>query len=138
MKITLVQDAIIVVSDLTKEQFCKAKKFCPDALTLYKKDEDSKSKEPVCSIMVGEDGSMNANGIIFDSVTDEGKLCLTLAGATGMCSGITAAEKKNIIVEEYSSLILNVNELEAQVLSVLEAKANEIETALNSVETVSI
>lgn len=138
MKITLVQDAIIVVSDLTKEQFCKAKKFCPEALTLYKKNEDTKTKEPVCAIMVGEDGSMNANGVIFDSVTDEGKLCLTLAGATGMCADITAAEKQKIVAEEYSSLILNVNELEAQVLSTLTAKANEIETALNSVETVSI
>ena len=138
MKITLVQDAIIVVSNLTKEQFCKAKKFCPEALTLYKKNEETKTKEPVCSIMVGEDGSMNANGVIFDSVTDEGKLCLTLASATGMCSGITAAEKQNIIAEEYASLILNVNELEDQVLSTLEAKASDIAAALSSIETVSI
>ena len=138
MKVTVVQDAIVFVSAITRDEFDRATKFCPESLTLYQTVEDSKKKEPVCAIMVSNDGSVNKNGIVFDSVTEDGKLCLTVAGATGFGNTVSTEEKKQIIVEEFSSLILNVNKLEAQIAADLAAKADEINCALASVETISL
>ena len=139
MKVTIVQDAIVFVSEVTREAFDKAEKFCPEALTLYHKHEESKLKEPVCTIQVScSGGSVNKNGIVFDSVTEDGKLCLTIAGITGVCADITAEEKKQCIVEEFSSLILNINALEKQIADALAAKSEEIEAALGSVKVFKI
>ena len=138
MKVSIVQDAIIFVSSLTKEEFEKASRFCPESLTLMKQVGDNKKKEPICAIAYANTGDVSSNGIIFDSVTEEGKICLTIAGSTGCHTEITAEDKKQAITERYASLILNVNELEAQVKAALEAKDEQIRTALESVETVSL
>jgi hypothetical protein len=138
MKVSIVQDAIIFVSSLTKEEFEKASRFCPESLTLMKQVGDDKKKEPICAIAYAGNGDVSNNGIIFDSVTEEGKICLTLAASTGHNVALTAEEKKQVITEQYASLILNVNELEAQIKAALAAKDEQINTALESVETVSL
>ena len=137
MKIKIVQDAVIFISALTVEQFEKAKRFTPEALTLYHTGDDKK-KTPVCSIDYRNAGGVNENGIIFDSTTDNGNLCFTGLKAEGVDPHITTEEKIKCISETFSSLILKVNELEEQVLSSLTAKETEIETAMNSISAVTL
>lgn len=137
MKIKIVQDAVIFISALTVEQFEKAKRFTPEALTLCHIGDDKK-KTPVCSIDYRKLGGVNENGIIFDSTTDNGNLCFTGLKVEGDDPHISTEEKIKCISETFSSLILKVNELEEQVLSSLNAKEAEIETAMNSISAVTL
>ena len=136
MKIKIVQDAVIFITDITAEQFGKAKKFIPKALTLTEK-VDGKDR-PVCGMDYANEGSVNNNGIIFDSTTDSGKLCITLVGTEGCDPHLTAEEKTRVVAERHSSLILKMNELEAQVVSMLAEKEAEIEAATTAVSTISL
>ena len=137
MKIKVIQDSIVFISALTVEEFMKAKKFVPESLTLNRVDEDRK-KKPVCMIGYAERGGVNNNGIVFDSTTDNGYLCVTSVGAEGFDTHIPAEDKARCVSEHYSSLILKMNELETQVKAELSAKESEIAIAQESVETVAI
>ena len=136
MKIKVIQDAVIFVSGITAEQFGKAKRFIPKALTLTNKVNDK--EVPVCGIDYAEEGSVNKNGIIFDSTTDSGKLCITLIGSEGMDPHLSAAEKVRAVAEKYSALILKVNELEAQIICALEEKEEEITLATTAVTAIAL
>lgn len=136
MKVKIIQDAVIFITDITAEQFGKAKKFIPKALTLTEK-VDGKDV-PVCGMGYANEGSVNNNGIIFDSTTDSGKLCITLVGTEGCDPHLTAAEKQRAVAERHSALILKMNVLEAQIISMLAEKEAEIETATTAVTAISL
>lgn len=137
MQIKLVQDSIIFISGIDADTFAKVNKFVPEALTLYHEGEDKK-KTPVCTLGYANCGGVNKNGIIFDATTDSGKLCLTIVNAEGFDPHLTTVEKLRQISEKYSSLVLNMNELETQIISCLEAKEDEINMASASISALSI
>lgn len=137
MQIKLVQDSIIFISGIDADTFAKVNKFVPEALTLYHEGENKK-QTPVCSLGYANCGGVNKNGIIFDATTDSGKLCLTIVNAEGFDPHLTTVEKLRQISEKYSSLILNMNELEAQIISCLEAKEDEITMASASISAITI
>lgn len=137
MQIKLVQDSIIFISSLNVETFAKVDKFIPEALTLYHED-DTKKKTPVCTLGYAECGGVNKNGIIFDATTDSGKLCHTIVNMQGFDPHLSTSEKLRVVSEKYSSLILNMNELEAQIESKLADKETEITTARQAISAVSI
>lgn len=137
MKIKLVQDSIIFISEIDADTFAKVNKFVPEALTLYHEGENKK-KTPVCSLGYADCGGVNKNGIIFDATTDSGKLCLTIVNAEGFDPHLTTVEKLRQISEKYSTLVLNMNELEAQIISWLEAKEDEINMASASISAITI
>lgn len=134
MKVKIIQDAVIFITDITVEQFGKAKHFIPKALTLVEK-VDGKDV-PVCGMDYAHEGSVNNNGIIFDSSTDSGKLCITLVGTEGCDPHLTAAEKQRAVAERHSGLILKMNALEAQIISMLAEKEAEIEAATTAVTAI--
>jgi len=136
MKIKLIQDSAIFISALTAEQFKKVKKFIPEALTLNRVEDNKKI--PVCMISYADCGGVNDNGIVFDSTTDSGNLCVTLQGCEGLDNHISTEEKAKLVSERYSGLILKVNELEAQIVESLAVKEAEINAAQSSIETVAL
>ena len=138
MKIKLVQDSIIFISGLTKEQFEEAIRFCPEALTLKVKDEASKKETPVCAVAYAGEGSVSQNGVVFDSTTEEGYMCKTLIASQGYDEHVSAEDKIGAVTEEFASLILKMNDLEAQVLAALEDNAAKIAAARGSVEVVAL
>jgi hypothetical protein len=138
MKIKLVQDSIIFISELKKSEFEEAKRFCKDALTLTVKDENTKKVTPICGIHYADEGSVSQNGIVFDSTTEEGFMCKTLVAAQGYDEHLDADAKIKAISEEFASLILKMNDLEAQVKAALTDNAAKITAARDSVEVVNI
>ena len=138
MQIKLVQDSIVFISSLTREELARAKKFVPEACTLYNVDENSKKKTPVCSIAYAEDGSVSENGIVFDSVTDNGFMCKTLVATVGNDPAISTETKVKTLSEEFASLILKMNDLEKQIKKALEDNAAKINAAKDSISVVEL
>lgn len=138
MKIKLVQDSIIFVSGLKKTEFEEANRFCSDALTLKVKDEETKKVRPICGIAYADEGSVSQNGVVFDSTTEEGYMCKTLVAAQGNDEHVSSDDKIKAVTEEFASLILKMNDLEAQVKGALEDNAAKITAARDSVEVVAL
>jgi hypothetical protein len=138
MKIKVVQDSVIFISELTMEELEKAMKFAPESTTLYAKREDGKKKEPICAVAYADEGSVTNNGVIFDSTTDEGKLCTTILCSEGTYPHCTTEEKKKCVSEQFACIILKMNELEKQIKEALEAKKADIKKASESVEVITL
>lgn len=138
MKIKLVQDSIIFISALKKEELREANRFCPGACTLYSQDAETKKKIPVCAIAYAEEGSVSDNGIVYDSTTEEGFMCKTLVGSQGFDEPLSAEEKIKAVSETFASLILSMNELEEQIKASLADNAAKITVAKNSIEAVTL
>jgi hypothetical protein len=138
MKIKLVQDSIIFISALKKEELEEARRFCPNACILKTKDEETKKTTPVCMIAYAADGSVSSNGIVYDSTTEEGFMCKTLVASQGYDEHVPAEDKVNAVSEEFAGLILKMNELEAQIATALKDNAAKIKAAKQSIETVNI
>ena len=138
MKIKLVQDSIIFISGLKKEELLEAQRFCPEACTLVTTDEVSKKKVPVCSIAYADDGSISQNGVVFDSTTEDGYMCKTVIATQGHDDHVSTEDKIKAVSEEFAGLILKMNDLEAQIKSALADNAAKIEAARDSIEAVEI
>lgn len=138
MKIKLVQDSIIFVSALTRAELKEAERFCPNSTTLYVKDAKTKQTTPVCAVAYAAEGSISDNGIVYDSVTDEGLMCKTLIAAEGYDEHLTVEDKIKSISETFAGLILKMNTLEGQIKKDLEANAEKITAAKNSIEVVKL
>jgi hypothetical protein len=138
MKIKLVQDSIIFVSGLKKSEFDEATRFCPDALTLKVRDEETKKVRPICGVCYADEGSISQNGIVFDSTTEEGYMCKTIVAAQGYDEHVSSADKIKAISEEFAGLILKMNDLEAQVKENLTENSAKIAAARDSVEVVTL
>lgn len=138
MKVKIIQDSIVFISGLTKEELMKASRFTPEALTLYESAEDGKKKTPTCMVGYSNDGGISANGVIYDSTTDDGFMCHTIVAAQGEDPHCTAEEKVKCISESYSGLILKMNTLEAQIKAALSEKETEIALAEESVEVINL
>lgn len=138
MKIKLVQDSIIFISALKKEELEEANRFCAEACTLYTQDSETKKKIPVCAIAYAEEGSVSDNGIVYDSTTDKGFMCKTLIASQGYDEPLSAEEKIEAVSETFAGLILNMNNLEDQIKTALANNAAKITAAKNSVEVVTL
>ena len=138
MKIKLVQDSIIFISGLKKTEYEEAMKFVPSACTLNIKNEETKKVTPVCALAYAAEGSVSENGIVFDSVTDDGYMCKTLVATTGFDPALSAEDKKKAVAESFAGVILKMNDLEAQVKDALAENADKIAAAKSAIETVNI
>lgn len=132
MKIKLFGDAVIVVSNLKRDDIKKANKFCKDALTLKKKLNDDKA-QPVFTMMLGGGGSLNSNGVVFDSVTEDGFACTTLCGNP---VPMTQSEKAEQFLEQYATALAHAEELETQITNALHEHNALIDRVSTSVEIV--
>lgn len=138
MKVKLVQDSIIFVSSLKKEALLEAQRFVPQACTLLAKDEETKKTTPICSIAYMTNGGISDNGVVFDSVTEDGYMCKTLVATAGEDPALSTEEKVKLVSERYAGLILKMNDLEAQIKEALNDNAAKIATARESIEAVNI
>lgn len=138
MVIKLVQDSIIFISGLKRDELVEAQRFCPNSTTLFVKDADSKQATPVCAVAYANEGSISDNGIVFDSVTDEGFMCKTLVAAEGTDEHLDVEAKVQSISETFAGLIIKMNNLEEQIKDALTVNAEKIATAKDSIEVVNI
>ena len=135
MKVVKSYSALTICSDLTIEQIMQAKKFAPDALTLFEKVEGKKI--PVFKLMysVFDDARIDEFGIVLNKFDGEHKLYGTML-CVGPCSddNRSAEVQKQEILDSFAKQLVMLKQIEDQVTAILEEKADLIESIEDCVE----
>ena len=135
MKVVKSYSALTICSDLTIEQIMQAKKFAPDALTLFEKIEGKKI--PVFKLMysVFDDARIDEFGIVLNKFDGEHKLYGTML-CVGPCSddNRSAEVQKQEILDSFAKQLVMLKQIEDQVTAILEEKADLIESIEDCVE----
>lgn len=114
-KVTIAGNAVVITSSLTMEELETVKKYRPKELVL-KGGEDGKEAIFAIAVAPQGEGSANEYGIAFDSTSNDGtgKASVTL---------VAPSETDDIVkgvVDSLGGAIMNLNKLEAHLVSVLE------------------
>ena len=135
MKVVKSYSALTICSDLTIEQIMQAKKFAPDALTLFEKVEGK--KVPVFKLMysVFDDARIDEFGIVLNKFDGEHKLYGTML-CVGPChdDNRSAEVQKQEILDSFAKQLVMLKQIEDQVTAILEEKADLIESIEDCVE----
>ena len=135
MKVVKSYSALTICSDLTIEQIMQAKKFAPDALTLFEKVEGK--KVPVFKLMysVFDDAKIDEFGIVLNKFDGEHKLYGTML-CVGPCNddNRSAEVQKQEILDSFAKQLVMLKQIEDQVTAILEEKADLIESIEDCVE----
>ena len=135
MKVVKSYSALTICSDLTIEQIMQAKKFAPDALTLFEKIEGKKI--PVFKLMysVFDDARIDEFGIVLNKFDGEHKLYGTML-CVGPChdDNRSAEVQKQEILDSFAKQLVMLKQIEDQVTAILEEKADLIESIEDCVE----
>ena len=135
MKVVKSYSALTICSDLTIEQIKQAKKFAPDALTLFEKVEGKKI--PVFKLMysVFDDARIDEFGIVLNKFDGEHKLYGTML-CVGPChdDNRSAEVQKQEILDNFAKQLVMLKQIEDQVTAILEEKADLIESIEDCVE----
>ena len=135
MKVVKSYSALTICSDLTLEQIMQAKKFAPDALTLFEKVEGK--KVPVFKLMysVFDDARIDEFGIVLNKFDGEHKLYGTML-CVGPCNddNRSAEVQKQEILDNFAKQLVMLKQIEDQVTAILEEKADLIESIEDCVE----
>ena len=135
MKVVKSYSALTICSDLTLEQIMQAKKFTPDALTLFEKVEGKKS--PVFKLMysVFDDARIDEFGIVLNKFDSEHKLYGTMLCVDPCSDDNRSAEvQKQEILDNFAKQLVMLKQIEDQVTAILEEKADLIESIEDCVE----
>ena len=135
MKVVKSYSALTICSDLTIEQIMQAKKFAPEALTLFEKVEGKKI--PVFKLMysVFDDARIDEFGIVLNKFDGEHKLYGTML-CVGPChdDNRSAEVQKQEILDNFAKQLVMLKQIEDQVTAILEEKADLIESIEDCVE----
>lgn len=135
MKVVKSYSALTICSDLTHEQIIQAKKFAPEALTLFEKVEGK--KVPVFKLMysVLDDASIDEFGIVLNKFDSEHKLYGTMLCVDPCHDDNRSAEvQKQRILDNFAKQLVMLKQIEDQVTAILEEKADLIESIEDCVE----
>ena len=135
MKVVKSYSALTICSDLTLEQIMQAKKFAPDALTLFEKVEGKKI--PVFKLMysVFDDARIDEFGIVLNKFDSEHKLYGTMLCVDPCNNDNRSAEvQKQEILDNFAKQLVMLKQIEDQVTAILEEKADLIESIEDCVE----
>ena len=135
MKVVKSYSALTICSDLTIEQIMQAKKFAPDALTLFEKVEGKKI--PVFKLMYSgfDDARIDEFGIVLNKFDGEHKLYGTMLCVDPCHDDNRSAEvQKQEILDNFAKQLVMLKQIEDQVTAILEEKADLIESIEDCVE----
>lgn len=135
MKVVKSYSALTICSDLTLEQIMQAKKFAPEALTLFEKVEGKKI--PVFKLMysVFDDARIDEFGIVLNKFDSEHKLYGTMLCVDPCHDDNRSAEvQKQEILDNFAKQLVMLKQIEDQVTAILEEKADLIESIEDCVE----
>ena len=135
MKVVKSYSALTICSDLTIEQIMQAKKFAPEALTLFEKVEGKKI--PVFKLMysIFDDARIDEFGIVLNKFDGEHKLYGTMLCVDPCSDDNRSAEvQKQEILDNFAKQLVMLKQIEDQVTAILEEKADLIESIEDCVE----
>lgn len=113
-KIKVTGDTLMVISEITHEDFMKAKKFRPDSLKIKDKEDNE-----IFAVNFGN-SAIRDFGVTFSSVNAEGYL-FTSTNAPIQGVHTDPEREKELVIEEYSQILCKLNMVEAQVAKEMEA-----------------
>jgi hypothetical protein len=123
--ILIAGNACVVTSALTLENLQKLKKYAPQSLAL--KDEKEK---PIFLVDVGPNGSVSANGIVFNAASHDGSKLATLT----MEIPSTVTDVKAWVMETIGTSINKLNALEEKLGAALSAVEADEAKVLESIK----
>ena len=135
MKVVKSYSALTICSDLTIEQIEQAKKYAPEALTLFEKVDGK--KVPVFKLVCApfEDASLDEFGIVLNKFDSEHKMYGTMLCVDPCHDDNRSAEvQKQEILDNFAKQLVMLKQIEDQVTAILEEKADLIESIEDCVE----
>lgn len=122
--VKILGNSATIFSALTLTQINKAKKFVPESLSLVDKDDNE-----TFSIDFSKRGagSYTPYGVVFNAEKEDGTVFLTLFNDK---SNFT----QDAALEDFGPTLLNLNKVEAKVITALANLQEDLQTVTNSVE----
>lgn len=127
MRIKVLENEVLLVSDLSYKQYTTISRYNPDVFKL--KDENN---EDVFRVYMGEKGSVSNYGIVFDLNKASEKAVVTLPFDKD--EEVTTES----IVLHYGKVIANLKKIEKQIEEAEELVDIEIKELKNSVEFINL
>jgi len=121
-KITIVGEAVVIVSALKLEDIQTVQKYRPEALIL-RGGEDG--KEPIFKLGVGAHGTINKYGAEFATATHDDEKLATMTLIMEVDGDATAEDIKAMVADGIGGYVATLNKLEATIPAVLEEVAAE-------------
>lgn len=127
-KITIAGEAVVITSELKREDIELLEKYRPDALIL-KGGEDG--KKPIFRVATTSGmGDINKFGAAFGGVTHDGAGLATIT----IVGGVSGEDVREAVAEKVGTAILNLNKLEESLPAVLEEISAEKAAILANIE----
>lgn len=131
-QLKIVGDAVVLTSAAKLEDIKLLEKYNPEALRLYKTNEDGK-KECVFTVKStpNGEGGINARGAIFASAAHDGTGMATVTSKVP--EGVTPENLKEKIADLVGTGVISLNKVEEQIPDALAAVKAEKEAILESI-----
>ena len=131
MKTSILGSAVVITSDIKLSDLKLVKKYKPEALTVWEKDEDD-IKTPVFSAYVeeGEEGAINTNGVVFGKANPDGYAQITML----VKKVPEGKDIKEVVADSIGAGLMKLAKFEEYLPGVVEALNAEHEAILNSIE----
>ena len=127
MKLTNLNDTVVISTSLTRETIEKAKRYAPDSLLIYK------DKTPVFAVSTARrsEGEISPCGIAFAQANADGTMFVSYN--VPKLAGMSADERKSKMNDDYGLILFNLKKVEEQVAVALNLVAEDIATVSESV-----
>lgn len=123
MKVRIIDNVVVVISELTKDMVNKLVKHAPEALAIFDEEENE-----IFKVAMDKVGGISKYGIAFDSETKSGKLCLTFK------EKLTAEE----VADKYAVALVNLKDVEENALNAYSSVSADLLEIVESIEVVDI
>ena len=127
MKLTNLNDTIVISTSLTRETIEKAMRYTPESLVIYK---DKAAIFAVSPTRRG-DGEISPYGIAFAKSNADGTMFVS--HNVPELAGMSADERKSKMNDAYGLILFNLKKVEEQVAVALNLVAEDIATVSESV-----
>ena len=127
MKLTNLNDTIVISTSLTRETIEKAKRYAPDSLIIFK------DKAPVFAVNAASRGTgeISPCGIAFAQANADGTMFVS--HNVPELAGMSTDERKSKMNDAYGLILFNLKKVEEQVAVALNLVAEDIATVSESV-----
>lgn len=130
MKTSILGSAVVITSAIKLDDLKLVKKYKPEALTVWEKDEDG-VKEPVFSASVfdGEEGTINECGVVFGKANPDG-----FAQITMLVKAPADKDIKELVADSIGGGLMKLKAFEEYLPGVVDTLNAEHEAILGSIE----
>jgi len=133
MKTNILGSAIVITSAVKLDDIKTIKKYKPEALTVWEKDEDG-IKTPVytCEVKPGYEGNLGENGAVFGKASPEGYAQITMIAKIP-----EDKEPEDFVADTCGKALLKLAKWEEAIPAVIEQLNADRDAVLASIEVIA-